>query len=213
MMESTSARFCGPQSLSLNCVSARRSSKSFGTDAAGSAGTNAATTCEATVLARMASGNDFADWLSSARLTLPERRLAVSLQALDLADNDTTRTAAAQALRLLATANNDDADPGRTIPAAPPAFRGLYAQLPVLSAAATAHAEPYEKTIEALGARTASLQESLAKIGAPTEAEGFQGLSGVIPVIESGLFQWEAEAQRLMKRRRLLIHSASLGRS
>ncbi|MFZ4395324.1 MAG: hypothetical protein ACOYOU_06815 [Kiritimatiellia bacterium] len=166
------------------------------------AATNAAATCEASVLARMASGNDFADWLSSARLTLPERRLAVSLQALDLADNDTTRTAAAQGLRLLATAN-DEADPGRTIPAAPPAFRGLYAQLPVLSAAATAHAEPYEKTIEALGARTASLKESLAKIGAPTEAEGFQGLSGLIPVIESGLFQWEAEAQRLIYRMHL----------
>jgi len=159
--------------------------------------TNSALACESALLARMALDNEFATWRSLARVTPAERRLAAALEGLDLAESAAVRAAAAERLRTFNV--DDDAATGNDA-APPPAVFGLYPHLASLTAVATAVADPYDKALDALAARTSKLLGALTPLKPPPEGGVAPGFAAALAEVESGLTQWEADVLGLSYR-------------
>ncbi len=160
--------------------------------------TNVAVASEAGLLKRAALDAEFADWLSSASVTPSERRVAAAFKALDLADSAAAYTAVAGQLRTLNI--DDDFAAGAEVDPTPPAFFGLYAQLTVLTDAATALAEPHDKALEDLAGRTSQLLVGLTGMAPPPEGGAMPNIAPAIATLETGLIQWESDALRLSYR-------------
>ncbi len=166
------------------------------------AATQAALSCEAGLLSRLAVDSEFADWTASPRVTPAERQLAAALKALDQAELAADRAAAAEALRTLVM-DDETATSNRPPAAAASAPRGLDAQLPVLTSA-TSLTEAYDKTMESLAQQTGHLQELLAQFNTSGEAaDAFPAFAATLTTVEAGLAQWESDCQRLSYRMHL----------
>ncbi len=172
-----------------------------GTAPTTSGATQAALSCEAGLLTRMAIDSEFADWTASPRVTQAERRLAAALKALDQAELAADRAAAGQALRTLAMDDTATTNRNTAATASPP--RGLATQLPALTSA-TSLTEAYDKTMERLAQQSSHLQELLAQFNTSGEAaDALPAFAATLTTVEAGLAQWESDCQRLSYRMHL----------